>query len=377
MDRRKFIGIAGGTTVAAGTTAYLLSDKSNLSRVDIKSVDSNGEMLKPDEKEILLLASLAPSGHNTQPWFIQYLEPYHWIIGNDKSKWLPAVDPTQRETILSIGAFIQNLDYAANSLGYVCDWNLLATTNQDDRVIEVKLIKEQSKNAFDIAKIKSRRTVRSNFLSDVLKKEDVAYLVNSEPEFIHYLPVTSQESQFIREQTIEANRIQAYRDPAQQELADWIRFSSREADKHRDGLTTASMEIEGISGWVVRNSYNKDDVMKKDFRERGIEQIRQEVSESAGWILITSKDGSVATLLETGRRMQRFFLKVREKNIAIHPMTQVLEEPSTQQTLNQSIGISESIQFVLRSGYVKDYPPPVSLRRPIDWFIHIAIPNGL
>jgi hypothetical protein len=368
MNKRKFISIAGGTTIAAVATSYLLSDKSNLLRADIKPADDNNEALKPDEKEILFLASLAPSGHNTQPWFVQYLEPYHWIVGNDKNKWLPAVDPTQRETILSIGTFIQNLEYAAGSFGYVCHWHLLAVTNQDDRVMDVKLIKEVSKNAFDIEKIKSRRTVRSNFLSDVLKKEDLAYLVDSEPEFIHYLPATSKESQFINEQTIAANRLQAYRNPAQQELADWIRFSSQDAEKNRDGLTTAGMEIEGISGWVVRNSYGKDNVMNNDFRERGIDQIKQEVSESAGWILITSKDNSVATLLETGRRMQRLFLKVREKSIAIHPMTQILEEPSTRQMLNQSIGISENIQFILRVGYVNNYPQPVSLRRPVDWF---------
>jgi hypothetical protein len=264
---------------------------------------------------------------------------------------------------------MQNLDYAAGNLGYACDWTLLATTNQDERVMSVKLIKAASKNTFDIAKIKSRRTVRSDFLSDVLKPEDLKYLVNSEPELIHYLPNTSKESQWINEQTIAANRLQAYRDPAQQELADWIRFSSQDADQYRDGLTTASMEIEGLAGWVVRNSYDKDNVMKKDFRERGIDTVKQEVSASAGWILITSKDNSVAALLETGRRMQRLFLKVRERNIAIHPMTQILEESSTRQTLNQSIGINENIQFILRSGYVKDYPPPVSLRRPVDWFL--------
>lgn len=369
MKRKKFIGIAAGTTIAVGTTAYLFSDKSNLVRADVKLTDSNNEALKPNEKEILFLASLAPSGHNTQPWFIQYLEPYHWIIGNDKRKWLPAVDPTQRETTLSIGAFMQNLDYAAGAFGYICDWTLLATTNQDEQVVAVKLIKAASKNDFDTAKIKNRRTVRSDFLSEVLKPEDLKHLVNAEPEFIHYLPTTSKESQFINEQTIEANRLQAYRDPAQQELADWIRFSSKDADQYRDGLTTASMEIEGFSGWVVRNFYDQDNVMKKDFRERGIDQIKQEVSSSAGWILITSKDNSVATLLETGRRMQRIFLKVREKGIAIHPMTQILEESSTRQTLNQSIGINENIQFILRSGYVKNYPPPVSLRRPVDWFI--------
>jgi hypothetical protein len=377
MNKRKFIGIAGGTILATGITAYLLSDsprerlrqRTNLVRADLEPTTDNHKTLKPDEKEILFLASLAPRGHNTQPWFVRYIAPYHWIIGNDKSKWLPAVDPNQRETILSIGVFIQNLEYAAGSFGYACDWKLLATTNQDDLVMEVKLVKEKLIDTFEIAKIKSRRTVRSDFLSDLLKPEDITYLVGSEPEFIHYLPNTSKESKFIDEQTIAANRIQAYRDPAQQELANSIRFSSKDAEKYRDGLTTAGMEMTGIPGWVVRNSYNKSNVMTKDFRERGIDNIKKEVSESAGWILITSKGDSVETMLETGRRMERLFLKVQERSIAIHPMTQILEESSTSVKLNQSIGIIDKVQFILRTGYLKTYPEAVTLRRSIESFI--------
>ena len=102
MNKRKFIGIAGGTIIATGITAYLLSDRSNLVRADLEPTTDNNKTLEPDEQEILYLASLAPSGHNTQPWFVRYLAPYHWIVGNDRSKWLPAVDPTQRETILSL-----------------------------------------------------------------------------------------------------------------------------------------------------------------------------------------------------------------------------------------------------------------------------------
>ena len=281
MNRIKFISIVGGTVGAVGATAYLLSDRSNLVRADLQQVDDKNENLKLDEREILFLASLAPSGYNTQPWFVRYLEPYHWIIGNDKSKWLPAVDPTQRETMLSIGAFLQNLECAAGSSSYACDWKLLATNNQDDLVMEVKLSKKASPNNFDITKIINRRTVRSDFLSDLLKQEDIKYLVDSESEFIHYLPNTSKESKFIDEQTIAVNRLQSYRDLAQQELANWIRFSSQDADKYRDGLTTAGMEISGIPGWVVRNYYDKDNVMTKDFRERGIDNIQKEVSESA------------------------------------------------------------------------------------------------
>jgi nitroreductase len=140
MNRRQFIGIAAGAVVAGGAVSYLLSDRSNLVRSDLQSIDT--ELLEPDEKEILFLASLAPSGHNTQPWFIQYLEPYHWIIGNDKTKWLPGVDPNQREIILSIGAFVQNLEYAAGAFGYSCDLMELAANNQDERILEVKLFKK-------------------------------------------------------------------------------------------------------------------------------------------------------------------------------------------------------------------------------------------
>ncbi len=369
MNRRNFIGIAGGTLVAVGAGAYILSDRSTFTRSDLIADKSQNIKLQPDEREILFLASLAPSGHNTQPWFVQYLEPFHWIIGNDKSKWLPAVDPNQRETMLSIGTFLQNLEYAAESFGYVCNWNLLATTNQAERVMEVKFNKNASKNSFDVEKIKNRRTVRSDYLTDVLKKEDLAFICGSESEFFHYLPFESKESQYINEQTIEANRLQTYRDPAQAELADWIRFSNEDAEKYRDGLTTASMEIEGFAGWLVRNFYNKESVMTKDFREKGLDKVKAQVSRSAGWILMTSKDNSVETLLETGRRWQRFLLNVREKNIAIHPMTQILEETSTRETFNQSVGISENIQFIMRVGYVKNYLPPVSLRRPVEWFV--------
>ncbi len=369
MNRRKFLGVAGGTVLTAGGLTYFMSDHNNFVRTDLKVGSSDKSLLKPDEREILYLSSLAPSGHNTQPWFVKYLEPYHWTICSDKSKWLPAVDPTQRETILSIGAFIQNLEYAASCAGYNCQFDVKATTNQDEDIVVVKLNKSGSATGYDTAKIKNRRTVRSNYLSDLLKKEDMVYLMNEEQDFFHFIPNTAKENHYLNEQTIEANRIQADRDAAQTELSEWIRFSSNDAEKYSDGLTTASMEIEGISGWVVRNFYDKKSVMKKDFRDKNVDNVKTQVSQSAGWLLITSKDNLTATLLETGRRMQRLFLKVRDKSIALHPMTQVLEEPSTKQTINQSIGINDNIQFILRLGYLKNYPDPVSLRRPVDWFV--------
>src|ERR1019366_6837630 len=126
MHRRQFIGLTlGGALLGTGTIAYLLSDKRNLQRADFKPADEPAAALQPDERNILHLASLAPSGHNTQPWLVTWLAPYHWIVGQDRRRWLPGVDPDQRETILSLGAFLQGLEFAASAFGYVCQWTLL------------------------------------------------------------------------------------------------------------------------------------------------------------------------------------------------------------------------------------------------------------
>nr|WP_183884218.1 nitroreductase [Pedobacter cryoconitis] len=371
MKRREFLAFSGGSIVLAGTTYYLLSDKTNFVRSDTSKDEVSKVALTADERRILYFASLAPSGHNTQPWFIQHIEPLHWIICNDKSKWLPAVDPMQRETILSIGAFIQNLEYAADYLGYRCQFSLIASNNQDEKVMSVQLIRSGNQFKYNVETIVQRRTIRSNILSAGLKIEHIRQLIDNEPDLIHFIPHKTKSYYDLNEQTIEANKIQSYRNPAQKELADWIRFSSKDAEKYGDGLTTGSMEIEGISGWVVRNFYGKSNVMGKNFRNQNINQVEKQVASSAGWFLITSKDNSVSSLIETGRRMQRLFLKVKEKGIAIHPMTQILEEPSIYQSLNASIGLNDPIQFVLRTGYVKDYPEPVSLRRTVDQLVRM------
>ena len=364
MNRRHFVRLAGGALLVTAGAAYLLSDRRNVLRSDTSEAEATPTLL-PDEEQILFLASLAPSGHNTQPWFVRRLEPYHWIIGNDRLKWLPAVDPSQRETMLSLGAFLQNLEYAADALGYACQWTLLAATNQDEAVMEVKLARVGSPTSSRVENLKGRRTLRTGYRGEALNRPDLDHLVAAEPDLIHYLPASSREAGLINDQTIEANRLQFSRVATQRELAGWIRFSSADARKYRDGLTTGSMEIRGFSGWVVRNFYDQASVLKPDFQKRGMAQVREQVSSSAGWIMITSANASVTALIETGRRMQRLFLKVRGRGIGLHPMTQILEEPATRQALPVAVGLGDNVQFILRVGYVAAYPPPVSLRRPV------------
>jgi len=373
INRRKFVGMTVTTSgmIALGSIGSLFGGKEIIIKKDMKINPQLKSSLQDTEKTILNLASMAPSSLNAQPWFLKYLKPYHWIICSDKTRWLPAVDPDQRETILSIGAFMQNLEFAANNEGYSCEMNVLATSFQDENIVEVLLTRSRFVNVYNISKIANRRVVRDNFLSEPLKKEDIKDLINDEKENFHYISNTAEPYKYLNEQTIAANKLQAYRNAAQKELSEWIRFSKKDALKYRDGLTTASMGIEGMSGWIVRNFYNKASVMKTDFRERTIKNTIKQVSQSAGWLVITSKSDRVASLLETGKKMQKMFLKVRGKDIALHPMSQILEEPSIKIDLNATLGIKEEVQFLLRMGYIKKYPDTVSLRRPVEWFVRM------
>jgi hypothetical protein len=157
-----------------------------------------------------------------------------------------------------------------------------------------------------------------------LRSDDVKLLSEPLGGRLSYFPRGSDHSNCIAEGTVEAFRAQSYRDEAQSELAEWIRFSNKDAKQHRDGLTTESMEIGGLAGWYVRNFMDKADVTKKSFREQGIKSTAKIAHEGGGWFVITSKGDNVADLIETGRAVERMWLIARERMIAIHPMTQML-----------------------------------------------------
>ena len=357
-----------------------LNSCSGVKRDDLLRLNDKKESIKgleKDELEILYLASFAPSGHNTQPWIVKVVEPKHWIIGSDRKRWLPAVDPENRELFLSIGAFIENLVLAAGTFGYSIDIQIIAKNRTDTEIAEVRFQKDKPID-FPVEKIKKRRTVRSNYLDQEMKVDDIKFITkhdtrsclipNVSPHSF-YFPNTSPQGKYLQEGTIEANRKQAFRDPAQEELANWIRWSNKEGKIHRNGLTPESMEIKGIGGLFVRNFYDRQSVLKKSFREQTVDIVAKQVKICGGWLIATSQDSNIPTLIEYGRICENMLLKIREKMIAIHPMTQILEEEPWRKQIAKELGLPGEVQWILRIGYLKSYPDPVSLRMPVSWFV--------
>ena len=169
--------------------------------------------------KILYYASLAPSGHNSQPWFVKMTSAKEWIVGSDPNRWLPEVDGSNREAMLSIGAFVENLVQAASSFGYRVETKVIAQTSFDPDIVKLNISKSKPLD-ISLEKIVARRTVKSNMLSKELTTSDVDDFSKSD-----------------------------------------------DAKKYRDGLTTDGMEITGLAGWYVRHFMDKKDVMTKAFRD--------------------------------------------------------------------------------------------------------------
>ena len=370
MNRREFIRTtcAGGIALGVGLVSYSwlqLEDEATM-RVDCPSQQIPG--LSEDEIKIVYLASLAPSGHNTQPWTLTIKGPKRWVIGSDRKRWLPAVDPDNREMMLSIGAFIENLSVAAGIQGYEAEFDILGKDNFSSEIAEVRLIKGKQISISEQV-IKERRTVRKQLLQTPIREEDINHLVGNNKNAVFYYPLNSNEGSYIRQANLLANKAQVYREDAQTELAQWIRWSKREASEYCNGLTPESMEMEGIVRWYAQHFFGKDDVLGKTFKNETIKLVEEQVQNCAGWLVVKSDSSTVTDLINAGRVLQSAWLRAREKLIAFHPMTQVLEEEPWRMEMTKALGHSGSIQFVIRIGYIKKYMKPVSLRMPVSKII--------
>ena len=214
-------------------------------------------------------ASRAPSGHNAQPWTVTIHSADHWTVGVDASRRLPAVDGDDRELMISLGAFIEALiiSGAAEGLEVVpngLELTLRPMTPKDDQ-LEALLL---------------RRTIRGPYEARSLSADDVA---------VFHEATYFAESKILREATIEANRAQAFRDDAQRELIEWVRWTKKEANEKRDGLSLSALGISGVTAWVAGTFLNKQRLLTKSSRESQAVDAGKAIDQSGGWLVLTDQ----------------------------------------------------------------------------------------
>jgi hypothetical protein len=360
ISRRNFLkllGIGGVAAVSAtllDTYAPWIDDDERLKQI-MKPLDTGSNT--PNQKlELVRFATLAASGHNTQPWKFAVQEN-NIQIHPDYSRHLPVVDPNNREMWISLGCALENLLIAAHAVGYATEVTYPDTTE----LIDVRLIEDSPQKSALLDAIPVRQNTRSEYDGQLLKTihfEEIQSLP-LEPGVALRFAANPADLEIFLEYVNQGN-IQQYSDRSFiEELIHWLRFNKKEVLKTMDGLSsrcTGNPEApRWIGQWFVSgtNPQQQADADAKKLRS------------SSGAVVIASESDDRSNWVRTGQVYERMALKMTSLNIKSAFLNQPIEVSDIRTQFQSAIGLESSLpQLLVRFGYAEALPH--SLRRPVD-----------
>lgn len=309
----------------------------------------------------LQYAVLAPSGHNTQPWWFA-IEDNTVTIGLDVSRGLAVADPEDREGIISVGAAVLVLRVALAHFGlsvHVDDWPDPLDPEACARVtalyggpvdvgleplFEAITARRTSRQAFDSAEVDPT-------LTDVLAAEATA-----EGATVHVF-VDNHDRDQLAALVADADRHQMADPRFRRELASWLR---RPGSRQRDGLhgytLTSPLEQVALASPLIVRTF-----------DTGAHRAAHDHDLATGspvMLVISSVDDDRTTWLHVGQALARLLLHATRADLSVGFLNQAVEVAETRDALALILGDETIPQLLLRVGY----GPEVGAqpRRPLD-----------
>ena len=362
-SRREFLELMIKAGLLAATSPLVLSCASSGDLMRINSVwEEEFKITKDNQmKEIVRYATLAPSGHNTQPWKFSIKEGSIGIFP-DFTRELPVVDPDHRELYISLGCALENLVIAARYAGYDPEVEYFPVGEPTERLLVRLKPADMAGDRVLFRAIPERHTNRREYDGKQIPRADMKELQSVPKESGVTSIVLSEQKTIERiiELVKEGNDIQMNDDAFMDELISWIRFSDAEAEKHRDGLTSRAMGRSPAPGWIGR-LFMRLFVSAKSQSKTDERNIR---SASALMVIASERDDR-KSWVDVGRSFERIALTLTSLGIMNAHHNQPCEVPRLRTQLGRELGLGSSHpQLLLRIGYAE--PLPHSPRRPVE-----------
>jgi hypothetical protein len=370
LSRRNFILMAGSTAVivAAGKSAI------DLDEMPSTAIAAWSESKQPEldmRKRILSYAMLAPNPHNMQPWIIDLRQPEQIDLYCDRTRLLRQTDPFSRQILIGHGAFLELLDLAASAEGYRADITDFPQGEFGDRVDErpvasIRLIPDLNRERDPLfQQILHRRSAKVPFdRSKSLLPEHGQGLATAYSNSDYKLTIATDAARVLGLQGVLQSGIEVeMRTPrTHQESVDLMRIGAREVEQNRNGisLTGASIGWGRLFGMVSRAKLS--DPTSSAFQS-GVTMYRDITAATPAFAWITTSRNTRSTQLAVGRAYARLNLKATALGVAMHPMSQVLQEYAEMRALQRGflamleIPTGHTVQMLVRLGYAEQATP--------------------
>lgn len=376
--RRTFLRVAGTSVVILAAGAAGLTQCDPMPDAAVEAWKGPTPDMRDPRVRALSYALLAPNPHNMQPWIADLREPDAVTFLCDRSRLLPQTDPYARQITIGCGAFLELLRMAAAEQGLRADvtafpagdWPEGSVGDQpicrvafapDDKVVRDPLF----------AQVTKRRTNRAVYEVTPVTVAEAAALADASRGSAVGFHWTSDVAQLARLSGIakRAWDIEVKKDATYLESVKVFRITAEEIARHRDGLS-----FHGPFFWWMNKLgfFARETALDPMPRQQALDLINPQLTVPAfGW-LVTATNGRRAQL-DAGAAYVRTNLKATELGLAMHPLSQALQEfPQMLPVLaehKRAVGAAESetVQMFFRIG--RALPQEPSPRRPLDAII--------
>jgi hypothetical protein len=337
-------------------------------------------------RALLAYAVRAPSLLNAQPWRVELAEGQPMRLWIDRDRMFPALDPLNRQTVLSQATFLENLEIAASHMGYTVSidyfplgWGTDATIHKFP-VARVECIPSKGQKEDPLfSSMNTRQTFRGAFDRKPLDDEALTSISGSfENEFTSFIGLTDPAAcQNIGELVCRALAVTFEQKERIEEWTRMLRFEDEEPAQSVDGIGLSHMGggesfFSAITGRrLTRDKVNSDPY---SFCEYLMERCTDQVRSAKGYGWISTKGKSRLNQVHAGRALERAWLQATGCGIGLQPFHHILGDypgmAGIQKELKELLGVSDShtIQAFFRLGYAVPGKTPTS-RRPADSFI--------
>jgi len=360
LNRRDFLKVAAavGITSVGGYGLYTYTPWLNYQ-------DQANQNRKPFEKsttvsavmvELVRYATLAPNGHNTQPWKFAIKESAI-EIHPDFTRHLPAVDPNERELWISLGCALENLLISARATGFEPEVTYPDTA--DFIRIDLTTNIPQGGTLFDA--IPLRQNTRSEYDGQPIKSADLneVQTVSLEPGVALHFVAAPADIEKVLEYVNQGNLIQ-YTDQAFiDELIHWLRFNKKEALASLDGLYSLCSGNPEVPGWLGQM------VVAGTKPQAQADADAKKLRSSSGAVVVVSESEDKTAWVRTGQVYERMALKMTSLNIKSAFLNQPIEVEEVRSQFQNAMGLGTAKpQLLVRFGYADAMPQ--SVRRAVE-----------
>ena len=289
-------------------------------------------------KDMVELASRAPSVHNVQPWKLRYFDSGFDLFQSVKRR-LHVGDPKLHDNDVSLGAFIELCSIFLKNIGLeisINDYQSEKIKEFDDEFesrFKINLTKTEPMIDPLLDYINHRKSFRGLFSKDQIIDEKALANITIPGLTIKWITGPQEMKRWANIYDISASQIN--QTPGYfKELVHWIRFNKSHLHYYQDGLNSQSLSLsalEAFAGSCLMKEFIFKFFSKFKMEKLLMSEAPQIMSSYGICIIYASKE---LNSIEMGRAFVRFWLTLTKMQIFVCPLSSLVDFTGSLKILN-------------------------------------------